>query len=105
MKSLEKNKEAFGRLNAVAVGLSVDSVPSKKAWAKSLGIADTRLLADFWPHGEVAILYGLFRDKEGTAKRANVIVDEKQKVAFVKVYPIGELPDIKEVLGVLKKLS
>ena len=105
MKSLEKNKEAFDRLNTVAVGLSVDSVPSKKAWAKSLGIADTRLLADFWPHGEVAILYGLFRDKEGTAKRANVIVGEKQKVVFVKVYPIGELPDIKEVLDVLRKLT
>jgi len=105
MKSLEKNKEAFDTLNTVAVGLSVDSVPSKKAWAKSLGIAGTRLLADFWPHGEVAILYGLFRDKEGTTKRANVIVDEKQKVVFVKVYPIGELPDIKEVLDVLRKLS
>lgn len=105
MKSLEKNKEAFDTLNTVAVGLSVDSVPSKKAWAKSLGIAGTRLLADFWPHGEVAVLYGLFRDKEGTSKRANVIVDAKQKVVFVKVYPIGELPDITELLDVLRKLS
>jgi len=54
MKSLEKNKPSFDSLNTVAVGVSVDSVPSKKAWADSLGIKNTRLLADFWPHGKVA---------------------------------------------------
>jgi len=34
--------------------MSVDTVPSKKAWAKELGIKNTGLLSDFWPHGEVA---------------------------------------------------
>jgi len=37
MKSLEANKKSFDILNTIAVGLSVDSVPTKKAWAKSLG--------------------------------------------------------------------
>lgn len=32
MKSLEDNKKAFDSLNTVAVGISVDSVPCKKAW-------------------------------------------------------------------------
>lgn len=104
MKSLEKNKDAFDSLNTVAVGLSVDTVPSKKAWAKSLGIENTRLLSDFWPHGKVAEQYGLFRSKYGTSERANIIIDEHQKVAFVKVYPIGQLPDIKEIIEALKKL-
>jgi peroxiredoxin len=105
MKSLEKNKAVFEKLNTIAVGLSVDSSPCKRAWAKSLGIIGTRLLADFWPHGEVAILYGLFNDESGTARRANVIVDEKQKVVFVKVYPSSKLPDIEEVIEALKRLS
>jgi len=61
MKSLEKNEEAFDSLNTVAVGVSIDTVPSKKAWAESLGIKNTRLLSDFWPHGKVARKYGLFR--------------------------------------------
>jgi peroxiredoxin len=104
MKSLEKNKDAFDSLNAVAVGVSVDTVPSKRAWAKSLGIKNTRLLSDFWPHGKVAEAYGLFRNDYGTSKRANVIVDENQKVAFVKVYPSGQLPDIKEIIDALKRL-
>lgn len=105
MKSLEKNKEAFDSLNTVAVGVSVDTVPSKKAWAKSLGIKSTRLLSDFWPHGEVAERYGVFRSKYGTSERANIVVDENQRVVFFKVYPIGQLPDVQEIIGFLKKLS
>lgn len=31
MKSLEENKKTFDTLNTVAVGISVDSVPCKKA--------------------------------------------------------------------------
>lgn len=105
MKSLEKNKEVFDSLNTTAVGISCDTVPSKKAWAKSLGIESTRLLSDFWPHGKVAETYGIFRSKYGTSERANIIIDQNQKVAFVKVYPVGQLPDIKEVIEVLKKLG
>jgi len=103
MQSLEKNREIFDRLNTVALGLSVDTVPSKHAWAKELGIKETRLLSDFWPHGEVAKLYGIFRAENGISERANIIVDEEQKVIFVKVYDIPQLPDIDEIINFLKK--
>src|SRR4030042_3971735 len=103
MKSLEKNKKAFDSLNTIAVGISVDTVPSKKAWAENLGIKNTRLLSDFWPHGKVVRAYGLFRKDDGISERANVIIDEKGTVAFIKVYPIGKLPDIDEILDVLRK--
>lgn len=103
MQSLEKNREVFDRLNTVALGLSVDTVPSKHAWAKELGIKETRLLSDFWPHGEVAKLYGIFRAENGISERANIIVDEEQKVIFVKVYDIPQLPDIDEIINFLKK--
>jgi peroxiredoxin len=104
MKSLERNKAQFDALNTVAVGLSVDSVPCKEAWAKSLKIKKTRLLADFWPHGGVAKKYGIFRDKNGISERANVIVDERGKIAFFKVYPIKQLPSISEIIQFLKRL-
>jgi peroxiredoxin len=104
MQSLEKNKKIFDQLNTVAVGLSVDSVPSKAAWAKAIKVKHTKLLADFWPHGNVAGNLGLFREKDGISQRANVIVDETGKVCFVKVYPIAELPDIREIMAFLKKL-
>jgi peroxiredoxin len=104
MKSLESNKKIFDSLNTIAVGVSVDTVPSKKAWAKSLGIKNTRLLSDFWPHGKVAKLYGIFRTKDGFSERANIIIDEEQKIAFFKIYKIGQLPDIQEIIDDLRKL-
>ena len=104
MKSLEENQETFESLNTIAVGVSVDTMPSKKAWAKELGITSTRLLADFWPHGAVAKLYGIFREQGGTSERANIIVDESGKVVFSKVYEISQLPDIQEIISFLKKL-
>jgi peroxiredoxin len=104
MQSLEANKDVFESLNTVAVGVSVDTIPSKRAWAKELGITSTRLLADFWPHGHVAKLYGIFRENEGFSERANIIVDEAGKVAFLKVYEIGQPPDIQEIISFLRQL-
>ncbi len=102
MKSLEKNRRAFAKLGAVALGLSVDTVPSKKAWAASLKIKETRLLSDFWPHGKTAKAQGIFRKDDGISQRANIILDETGKVIFAKVYPIKVLPPIEEILAVLK---
>jgi peroxiredoxin len=105
MRSLERYRQQFDGLKTVAVGLSVDSVPCKAAWAKSLKLKNTRILADFWPHGGVARKYGVFRDKNGFSERANIIVDEKGKIAFVKVYPIKQLPKISEIIRFLKSLD
>ncbi len=102
MQSLEENKKIFEELNTIAVGISVDSVPCKKAWAESLGLKETRILADFWPHGEVAKKFGIFREKQGFSERANIIVDEEGKIIFFKVYDIKTLPDINEVVEFLK---
>ena len=52
MTSLEENQQKFTMLNTVAVGISVDSIPCKKAWADHLKIEKTLILADFWPHGK-----------------------------------------------------
>ena len=101
MKVLEANKGKFDLLNTVALGLSIDTVPSKNAWAKTLGIQHTPLLCDFWPHGKVAKAYGLFREANGFSERANIILDEKHRVIFVKVYPIAQLPDIEEIFSTL----
>ncbi len=102
MKSLEKHWKEFEELNAVAVGINVDSIPSKKAWADSLDIKHIRLLSDFWPHGKVAKLFGIFRDEGGFSERANIIINEDQEIEFVRIYEISELPDINEILTFLR---
>ena len=47
MKALEENKDEFDKLNAIALGISIDSVPAKHAWAKDLGIKRIQLLSDW----------------------------------------------------------
>ena len=105
MKALEENKDQFDKLNAVALGISIDSVPAKHAWAKDLGIKKTQLLSDFWPHGAVAESYGIFRSADGYSERAVIILDEEGIVIFSKVYPISEVPDMGEILEQLNKLG
>lgn len=102
MKDLEAARGEMEIRNAVAVGLSVDPVPAKHAWARSLGLNETRLLSDFWPHGGVAHALGIFREEEGVSERANILIDEHGRVAFIKVYPIEERPDLGEVLAAMK---
>ena len=103
MKSLEENHVQFDELNTVALGIGVDSVPSNKAWAESMGIKNTKLLSDFWPHGAVAKTLGTFRENDGFSERANIVIDENGKVIFAKTYPISEQPDIEEILKLLQR--
>ena len=104
MEALEMNASAFAELTDTAFGVSVDSIPCKKAWAESMTVSQTALLADFWPHGGLAQSLGIFREVEGISECANVIVDSEGIVRWIKVYPMGEVPDVEEVLAVLKEL-
>ncbi len=104
MKDLEKNYKTFQKLNTIAVGISVDSVPCKNAWAKSLKISKTRMLADFWPHGGIAKALGIFKE-EGFSERTNFIIDKEGRLAYQKIYPISQLPDINEIIEQLKLLA
>ncbi len=102
MKALDENFEVLENLGVTPIGISVDPVPSKKAWAESLGLKRLRILSDFWPHGRVASLYGIFIERFGFSERANIVIDSKGNIIFVKVYPIKELPDLNEVIEFLK---
>ena len=102
MQGLENAFDAIEALGVIPLGLSVDSVPCKKAWADSMGLKRLRVLADFWPHGGFAQSLGLFRERQGFSERANLLVDQEGKAAWLKVYEIKTLPDLDEVLSVLR---
>jgi peroxiredoxin len=103
MKSIEANYARFTELNTVPFGFSVDPAPSKYAWGKELQLTKLVLLSDFWPHGAVAKAYGLFRELQGFSERANVIIDENGIIKWIKIYNMPDLPDIEEVIQVLKR--
>jgi len=105
MQALDTAQEALETLDAVGLGLSVDPVPSKEAWARDLGIVRTSLLSDFWPHGGTAERFGIFRKKDGFSERAVIVIDRGGIVRFAKVYPMSEVPDMEETLAALRVLE
>jgi peroxiredoxin len=102
MRSLEVKHDALAKLNTVPMGISVDSVPCKKAWADYLKLEKTEILADFWLHGDMAKKYDLFDEAAGISGRANFLIDEKGFIEWIKVYEKPEIPDIEEILRYLK---
>ena len=104
MQALDEAMPEFERLNTQVLGISVDSVPSKEAWAESLGIESFPFVSDFWPHGEVAERYGVLRE-EGFAERAIFVVGMQGVIRFAKVYPVKEVPPMEEVLVAVRALQ
>jgi peroxiredoxin len=74
------------------VGISVDAPFSLKAWAQQEGYTFP-LLADFWPHGEVAQAYGVFNEASGMANRGTFLIDTTGTVRFAEVNAPGEARD------------
>ncbi|HIE26488.1 TPA: redoxin domain-containing protein [Candidatus Poribacteria bacterium] len=103
MQAFEAEIARFASVDAQVLGISVDSAPSKKAWAESLGVKSFPMLSDFWPHGAVAESYGILRE-EGFSERATFIIDKGGIIRYKKIYPIGELPDLEEILNVLRNI-
>ncbi len=103
MTNYEDDHAWFAEHDTHVLGVSVDAVPSKSEWAKSLGGVSFDLLSDFHPQGAVAAAYGVAR-ADGISERAVFVVDKEGAVAFAKVYDIPTLPDNAEVRDAIERL-
>jgi peroxiredoxin len=104
MPAYEADLERFKGYDAQVLGISVDSVPSNTAWAKSLGGISYDLLSDFEPKGEVARAFGAYRAGDGISERALFVVDKEGKIAYKDIHDIGDQPDNEDLFEVLRKL-
>lgn len=96
----------FERYDAQVLGISVDSVPSHVAFARSLGgIEKYPLLADFHPKGEVTKKYGVWKDDEGNSERAIIVVDKSGIIRYIDVHAGGEQPENAQILELLRELD
>lgn len=90
------------------VGVSTDSVFAHKAFGKSFGGLSFPLLSDRWPYARTGEDYGVFPAARhgfgGVNDRAVFIVDRQGRIAWQKVYELGETPDVGEILSELRKL-
>lgn len=105
MPAYETDLERFKEYDAQVLSISVDSQAAKTAWADSMGGISFDLLADFEPKGEVARLYGVYRDKEGFSDRALFIVNKEGKIAYKAVHNLPEMPKNETLFEELRKLS
>src|SRR3990172_8226372 len=109
MAAFQADLAKFAEYNAQVVGISTDSVPCHVAFQKSLGGVTFPLASDKWPHGEVAKAYGIFPAAQaahlGINERAIFIVDKDGKIAWSKVYDLGQQPDNAEDLEALRKTA
>ena len=109
MPELDAHRKKFEALNAQVMDISVDSIPSHIAWRqKEVGPVEIPLCSDFYPHAGVTRKFGILREGPpvpGISERAAFVVDKTGKIAFAKVYPIDQLPDIEELLKALRGLT
>jgi peroxiredoxin (alkyl hydroperoxide reductase subunit C) len=74
------------------LAVSVDSPFALKSYAERDGY-QFPLLADFWPHGEVAKAYGVFNEIAGMANRGTFLIDKDGVVRFAEMNAPGEARD------------
>jgi mycoredoxin-dependent peroxiredoxin len=84
--------------------VSVDSGYTHRAWADKEGFG-FRLLSDFWPHGDVSKLYGVFDENVGVSTRGTFIIDKSGTVRWKVVNPIPQARDIADYQKALAGLE
>ena len=104
MPSYEADLKRFEGADTQVLGISIDSIPSHVAWAKSLGGITYPLLSDFEPKGAVAKTYGAYRAGDGIAERALFVIDKAGKIAYRDIHDISKQPDNEVIHDVLRKL-
>ncbi|MCX7833672.1 MAG: peroxiredoxin [Ignavibacteria bacterium] len=100
----------YANLDAVVLGISVDSIFSQEAWAKANNIT-IPLLSDF--NSEVSEKYGTkYADGEfvfgmnGVSKRAAFVIDREGIIQYIEILDdAGKLPDFEKIKETLKKIS
>ncbi len=94
----------FQEYGAALLGISVDG-----AWCHAAFARDRKLhfplLADFEPKGEVARLYGVYRQGDGVCERALFVIDPQGIIYWSYVSPLGMNPGAAGILAALEDLQ
>ena len=72
---IRDNFPRFESNDVELLAISVDSKYVQKVFAESEGYKFS-VLADFWPHGQVAKDYGVFLEEHGISNRATFVIDK-----------------------------
>lgn len=101
--TLRDNIAIFQTNGIELIGISVDSKATLRAFADKEGY-DFTLLADFWPHGEVAKEYGVFLEEKGFANRATFLIDTNGVIRASFITAPGEARSLEEYTAAVAEL-
>ncbi|MDQ1657659.1 MAG: mycoredoxin-dependent peroxiredoxin, partial [Cryptosporangiaceae bacterium] len=104
LAALRDDLASFHNDRVELLTVSVDSVYAHKVWAVQEAF-DFPLLADFWPHGEVARRYGVFDSSRGYALRGTFLVDRDGVVRYRVVNEAAVARDVSEYREALTVLG
>jgi len=85
------------------LAISCDPMYSLKAFADAEKY-EFSLLADFWPHGEVAKKYGVFQDERGFSTRGTFIIDKSGMIRWSVVNGPGEARNLSDYRSALANM-
>lgn len=102
--SIRDRLEDFRNDDVETLAVSVDSPPVLRAFGAAEGL-EFPLLADFWPHGEVASAYGVFNDAIGVAERGTFVIDREGTVVYSVHNQIGEARDDEAYADALRQVG
>jgi peroxiredoxin (alkyl hydroperoxide reductase subunit C) len=97
-------KDVFDQHDAILLGITVDNIPTLFAWTNQMGNLWFPVLSDFWPHGKVAVRYGVLRSS-GVSERALFVIDKQGIIRYIDVHDINKRPDLEELVDALKQLQ
>jgi len=98
---LRDNLPDFTADDVEVLAVSCDPMFSLRAFADKEGF-EFSLLSDFWPHGDVAKMYGVFNETVGAASRGTYIIDPE---GIVRWKVENGLPDKRDINSYKKALG
>ncbi len=101
--ALRDDLSSFQNDDAQLLAISIDSKHVQRQFAEHEGF-EFPLLADFWPHGEVARRYGIFDEVKGLALRGTFVIDRDGIVRWSVVRGMPDARDPQEYRRVLAEL-
>ncbi len=93
----------FKKFNAEILGISVDGIWCHLAFAHDRKLTFP-LLSDFEPKGNIAQMFGVYRQSDGVCERALFVLDAEGVIRWSYVSPIGVNPGADGILKALEDL-
>ena len=101
--AIRDDLNAFQNDDVQLLAISCDSIFSQRTFAEAQGYRFP-VLSDFWPHGAVCTLYGVFKEDRGCPIRGTFIVDKEGILRWQVVNSMGDARSISEYKAAIAAL-